>query len=410
MPVNLQAPDARSLKAVAGVELGIAKAEIRKPNRKDLLVMRIDDDAQVGGVFTQNRLCAAPVIVAREHLAHPTPSVRALVVNTGNANAGTGKQGIADARAVCRAVASLLGCDERQVLPFSTGVIMEPLPVARIEAGLPACMADLRADNWASAAEAIMTTDTVAKACSRQVPVAGKLVTVTGIAKGSGMIHPNMATMLGFVCTDARASQSVVQAAARRVADKSFNCITVDGDTSTNDAFMIVATGKADMPRIERPEGEAFEQFCAGLAEVAVELAQAIVRDGEGASKFVTILIEGGRDEHECRKVGYAIAHSPLVKTAFFASDPNLGRILAAIGYSGIDDLDVDALDLYLDDVHVATAGGRHPDYVEEAGKRAMSKSEFCVRVDLHRGSARTRLWTCDFSHDYVTINAEYRT
>ncbi len=410
MPVNLQAPDARSLKTVAGVELGIAKAEIRKPNRKDLLVVRIDEDAQVGGVFTQNRLCAAPVIVAREHLARSTPSVRALVVNTGNANAGTGKQGIADARAVCRAVASLLGCDESQVLPFSTGVIMEPLPVARIEAGLPACMADLRADNWASAAEAIMTTDTVAKACSRQVSVAGKLVTVTGIAKGSGMIHPNMATMLGFVCTDARVSQSVVQAASRRVADKSFNCITVDGDTSTNDAFMIVATGKADMPRIERPEGEAFEQLCAGLAEVAVELAQAIVRDGEGASKFVTILIEGGKDVHECRKVGYAIAHSPLVKTAFFASDPNLGRILAAIGYSGIDDLDVDALDLYLDDVHVATAGGRHPDYVEEAGKRAMSKSEFCVRVNLHRGTARTQLWTCDFSHDYVTINAEYRT
>ncbi|RPI48024.1 MAG: bifunctional glutamate N-acetyltransferase/amino-acid acetyltransferase ArgJ [Betaproteobacteria bacterium] len=410
MPVNYQAPDARALMPVAGIELGTARAEIRKPNRKDLLVIRIAEGACVGGVFTQNRLCAAPVLVAQEHLNHPGRSIRALVVNTGNANAGTGKSGIADARAVCEAAARLLGCAPSEVLPFSTGVIMERLPVARVTAGLGACVSDLRADNWLDAAEAIMTTDTVPKAASRQAAVAGTRITVTGIAKGSGMIRPNMATMLGFVGTDASVSRVAMDAAVRRVADKSFNCITVDGDTSTNDAFMIVATGKAGAPSIDRAEGEAFEQLCAVLTEVAVQLAQAIVRDGEGASKFVTLSIENGKTEAECRKVGYAIAHSPLVKTAFFASDPNLGRILAAIGYSGIDDLDVDALDLYLDNVHVATAGARHPDYQEEAGKRAMAKNEFRVRVDLHRGDARAELWTCDLSHDYVTINAEYRT
>jgi glutamate N-acetyltransferase/amino-acid N-acetyltransferase len=410
MPVNLNAPDARRLAPVAGIELGVAKAGIRKPDRKDLLLVRIAAGAHVGGVFTQNRLCAAPVIVAREHLAPPAASVRAMVVNTGNANAGTGKAGIADARAVCRRAGTLLGCDETQVLPFSTGVIMERLPVERIEAGLPACVTDLRPDNWANAAEAIMTTDTVPKAASRRIALGGRTVTVTGIAKGSGMIRPNMATMLGFVGTDARVAQDVLQAMTQRVADRSFNCITVDGDTSTNDSFMIVATGKADVAQIDRAEGEAYEGLLAALTEVAVELAQAIVRDGEGASKFVTILVEGGRSEDECRKVGYAIAHSPLVKTAFFASDPNLGRILAAIGYSGIDDLDVDTLDLYLDEVHVATAGGRHPAYVEEAGQRAMAKNEFTVRVDLHRGGAAVRLWTCDLSHDYVKINAEYRT
>jgi glutamate N-acetyltransferase/amino-acid N-acetyltransferase len=284
------------------------------------------------------------------------------------------------------------------------------LPVARVTAGLPACVSDLCASNWLDAAEAIMTTDTVPKAASRQATVAGTRITVTGIAKGSGMIRPNMATMLGFVCTDASVSRVAMDAAVRRVADRSFNCITVDGDTSTNDAFVVVATGTAGAPPIDDADGEAFDQLCAVLTEVAVELAQAIVRDGEGASKFVTLSIENGRTEEECRKVGYAIAHSPLVKTAFFASDPNLGRILAAIGYSGIDDLDVDALDLYLDDVHVATAGGRHPGYEEDAGKRAMAKSEFRVRVDLHRGDARAELWTCDLSHDYVTINAEYRT
>ncbi|MCC6535098.1 MAG: bifunctional glutamate N-acetyltransferase/amino-acid acetyltransferase ArgJ [Burkholderiales bacterium] len=410
MPVNLSVPDARTLAAVAGIELGVAKAGIRKPNRKDLLVVRIAEGARVAGVFTRNRLCAAPVIVAREHLARSGGSIRALVVNTGNANAGTGEAGIADARRVCERTAQLLGCRAGEVLPFSTGVIMERLPVDRIEAGLAVCVADLAGADWLSAAEAIMTTDTVPKAASRQVQIAGARVTLSGIAKGSGMIRPNMATMLGFVCTDARLAPAVLDAAARRAAAQSFNCITVDGDTSTNDAFIVVATGRVAMHEIAQARGEDFERLCAALTELAIELAQAIVRDGEGASKFVTLSIEGGRDEDECRKVGYAIAHSPLVKTAFFASDPNLGRILAAIGYSGIEDLDVAALDLYLDDVHVATAGGRHPDYVEEAGKRAMTKSEFCVRVDLHRGPARIRLWTCDLSHDYVTINAEYRT
>ncbi len=410
MPVNLKAPDPRALKPVAGIELGIAQAGIRKPNRKDLLVVRIADGAQVGGVFTQNRLCAAPVIVAREHLVQPGQSVRALVVNTGNANAGTGKVGLQDARTVCSHAAQLLGCSASQVIPFSTGVIMERLPVERIEAGLPQCIESFAADRWADAAEAIMTTDIVPKATSREVAIAGQRVTVTGIAKGSGMIRPNMATMLGFVFTDASVAGPVLQTLTRQVADKSFNCITVDGDTSTNDSFIIVATGKADMPTIDRAEGEAYVQLRAALEEVAVELAQAIIRDGEGASKFVTIEVEGGLSEEECRKVGYAIAHSPLVKTAFFASDPNLGRILAAIGYSGIDDLNVDVLDMYLDDVHVATAGGRHPDYLEADGQCAMAKSEFTVRVDLHRGPASVRLWTCDFSHDYVKINAEYRT
>jgi len=410
MPVNYKAPDAHALIPVPGIELGIARAAIRKADRKDLLVMRVAEGASVGGVFTQNRLCAAPVLVAREHLRTSASSIRALVVNTGNANAGTGSQGLADARAVCREVGRLLGCTERDVLPFSTGVIMEPLPVDRIKAGLPACVEALRADRWSDAAEAIMTTDTVPKASSRVVSIGSARCVMTGIAKGSGMIRPNMATMLGFVCTDANISPQALDAAVRCAADRSFNCITVDGDTSTNDSFIVVATAKAAMPRIEHPEGAGFEQFCRGLTDVAAELAQAIIRDGEGATKFVTLSIENGRSEDECRKVGYAIAHSPLVKTAFSASDPNLGRILAAIGYSGIDDLDVDALDLYLDDVHVATRGGRHPNYAEEAGQRAMAKSEFCIRVDLHRGSAKLELWTCDLSHDYVTINAEYRT
>ncbi len=410
MAVNLARPDAAALAPIAGVTLGVAAAHIRKPDRKDLLLVRLDEGATVCGVFTRNRLCAAPVVVAREHLAQASAPIRALVVNTGFANAGTGAAGLDDARSVCAAVAESLGCEASQVLPFSTGVIMERLPVARVVAGLSACHADLRADNWLSAAEAIMTTDTLPKAASRSVQIAGTTVRVTGIAKGSGMIRPNMATMLGFVATDAPVSQPVLEALVRHATERSFNCITVDGDTSTNDAFVAIATGAASMARIERAEGEAFERLRAAITEVAIELAQAIVRDGEGATKFVTLEIEGGRSLEECRRVGYAIAHSPLVKTAFFASDPNLGRILAAIGYSGIDDLDVGRLDLYLDDVHVATAGGRHPAYAEEQGQRAMAKSEFRVRVALHRGSHALTLWTCDLSHQYVTINAEYRT
>jgi glutamate N-acetyltransferase / amino-acid N-acetyltransferase len=412
MPVNLKTPASETLAPVAGITLGIARAEIRKPNRKDLLVIRIDDGAHVAGVFTQNRLCAAPVVVARQHLSmiDPGSSIRALVVNTGNANAGTGKEGIADARAVCQAAARLLGCEATQVLPFSTGVIMERLPVDRIQAGLPGCVTDLRPDNWLSAAEAIMTTDIVPKAASRQVAFGGARVTVTGIAKGSGMIRPNMATMLGFVCTDARVSQRVLKAAVQQAVKQSFNCITVDGDTSTNDAFILVATGKAAMAEIDSVDSGEFKVLCGAITDVAIELAQAIVRDGEGATKFVTLQVEGGKSEEECRKVAYAIAHSPLVKTAFFASDPNLGRILAAIGYSGIADLDVDKLELYLDDVHVATRGGRHERYREEDGKRAMAKSEFSVRVQLNRGNCAVTVWTCDLSHDYVKINAEYRT
>jgi glutamate N-acetyltransferase / amino-acid N-acetyltransferase len=410
MAVNLAVPDARVLAPVAGAELGIARAHIRKPDRKDLLLVRLREGTTVSGVFTRNRLCAAPVSVAREHLAAQAGSIRALVVNTGCANAGTGAQGLEAARSVCAAVAATLGCESSQVLPFSTGVIMEPLPVDRIVAGLEACRSDLRADNWLSAAEAIMTTDTVPKAASRTLDIAGVPVRVTGIAKGSGMIRPNMATMLGFIATDAAVSRQALDAAIGHALERSFNCITVDGDTSTNDALIVLATGAAAIERIERAEGVAFEALRSAITEVAVELAQAIVRDGEGATKFVTLEIAGGRSREECRRVAYAIAHSPLVKTAFFASDPNLGRILCAIGYSGIDDLDVDRLDLYIDQVHVATAGARHPGYVEAEGKGAMAKSEFAVRVDLHRGAHSATVWTCDLSHDYVTINAEYRT
>lgn len=410
MAVNLSIPDARSLAPIEGVELGVARANIRKPDRPDLLLVRLREGTAVAGVFTRNRLCAAPVVVAREHLAQAGGAVRGLVVNTGFANAGTGAQGLAHARSVCAAAGEVLGCPASAVLPFSTGVIMEPLPVERVVAGLQACRTDLEADNWLHAATAIMTTDTVPKAASRTVDVGGTPVRVTGIAKGSGMIRPNMATMLAFIATDAPVARDALDAAVRHAADRSFNCITVDGDTSTNDALMLLATGAARLPRIERAEGPVYQSLLAALVEVATELAQAIVRDGEGATKFVTLRVEGGKSVAECRQVGYAIAHSPLVKTAFFASDPNLGRILAAIGYSGIDDLDVGKLDLYLDEVHVAQAGGRHPDYVEEQGKRAMAKSEFTLRIDLHRGSHSATLWTCDLSHDYVTINAEYRT
>ena len=412
MPVNLVAPQPSRLLPVPGVTLGVAKAEIRKPNRSDLLVIRIDVGARAAGVFTRNRMCAAPVIVAREHLdaLSPSGSVRALVVNTGFANAGTGAEGLRDARAVCAALGRLLSCESGQVLPFSTGVIMERLPVERIRLGLPRCLENLRADNWLAAAEAIMTTDTLPKAVSKQVDLGGTRVTITGIAKGSGMIHPNMATMLGFVCTDANLSQALVKSAVEHAVERSFNCITVDGDTSTNDAFVLVATGKAPMQELQDAASAEFIAFRNALAQVATELAQAIVRDGEGATKFVTLRVGSGKTEGECRKVAYAIAHSPLVKTAFFASDPNLGRILCAIGYADVPDLDVETLDLFLDEVHVATRGGRHADYREEDGQRVLAKPEFTVRVELNRGSAQATVWTCDLSHDYVKINAEYRS
>lgn len=412
MPVNLSAPDAKTLLPVRGVALGVTEAGIRKQNRKDLLVIALDDGARVAGVFTQNRFCAAPVVVARQHLTmlDPDASIRALVVNTGNANAGTGKQGIAAARQTCAALAGLLNCSSAQVLPFSTGVIIEPLPVERVVAGLPQCISGLREDNWLSAAEAIMTTDTLPKAASRRVNVGGAMVTITGIAKGAGMIHPNMATMLGFIATDARLSLPLVRAAVTHAAQRSFNCITVDGDTSTNDSFMLIASGKADMPQIDNAASAEYAALLDGITEVATQLAQAIIRDGEGATKFITIRVEGGRSEDECRKVAYAIAHSPLIKTAFFASDPNLGRILAAIGYAGIADLNVEKVDLYLDEVLVAKGGGRHPAYQEADGQRVMKQSEITVRVVLGRGSAAATVWTCDLSHDYVSINADYRS
>jgi len=412
LAVNLKAPAPGSLAPVAGVELGVAEAGIRTANRRDLLVMRIADGARVAGVFTQNRFCAAPVVVARQHLTmlDPDASIRALVVNTGCANAGTGKAGLAAARRVCAELAELLGCSAAQVLPFSTGVIMEALPVERIAAGLPVCIGDLRLDNWIAAAQAIMTTDTLPKAATRRVSIGDADVTITGIAKGAGMIRPNMATMLGFIATDARVSLPLVRNAIAHTARRSFNCITVDGDTSTNDALVLIASGRARMPEMSDATSAEFQTFRDAVTALAQELAQAIVRDGEGATKFITVAVEAGRNEEECRKVAYAIAHSPLIKTAFFASDPNLGRILAAIGYAGIADLDAAKVDLYLDEVLVATHGGRNPAYEEADGQRVMKKSEITVRVVLHRGAAAATLWTCDLSHDYVSINAVYRS
>jgi glutamate N-acetyltransferase/amino-acid N-acetyltransferase len=396
MAVALSAPDPRSLHAVRGVTLRVAMAGVRKAYRKDLLVIEFAEGTAVAGVFTQNRFCAAPVLLCRRNLKN---EIRALVVNTGNANAGTGNDGLKRAQAVCAALASRLNCIPGQVLPFSTGVIMEPLPADRIIAGF----AKLERADWASAAEAIMTTDTVPKAFSKRIKLSKGEVCVTGIAKGAGMIRPDMATMLGFVATDARVSKAALNRMVKTVADKSFNCVTVDGDTSTNDSFMLIATGQG-------PSASSSKDLAAlqhAVTEVSRLLAQAIIRDGEGATKFVTVTVERGRNAAECRRVAYAIAHSPLVKTAFFASDPNLGRILAAIGYAGVK---FDRVTLYLDEVLVATAQGRHPAYREEQGAAVLKKPEFTVRVDLHSGKAAATLWTCDFSYDYVKINAEYRT
>jgi glutamate N-acetyltransferase/amino-acid N-acetyltransferase len=406
--VALTPPARDALHPVPGVKLGIARAGIRKADRKDLLLMTLAEGGAAAGLFTRNRFCAAPVLVCREHLASGA-SVRAIVVNTGNANAGTGERGLADARTVCAEVARLTGAGAQQVLPFSTGVIMEPLPVDRILRGLPQCVEDLREDNWLSAAEAIMTTDTVPKAASRRLRVGGCEVTLTGIAKGAGMIHPDMATMLSFVATDAAVAPGLLRGMLEHACERSFNAITVDGDTSTNDSFVLAATGACGV-RIERADSAEYTALRDALTDLSVQLAQAIVRDGEGATKFMTLRVEQGRSREECRKVAFAIAHSPLVKTAFFAGDPNLGRILAAIGYAGIDDLEVDGIELYLDEVRVASRGGRDPSYREQDGKRVMQRDEICVRVVLGRGSAAATVWTCDLSHDYVTINAEYRT
>ncbi len=409
MPVNLPLPDPTKLFPVAGVELGFAEAGVRKADRKDLLVIRLTDKATVAGVFTQNRFCAAPVLLSKDHLA-AGQGIRALVINTGNANAGTGEKGLLDARAVCEAVAAKLGIKSSQVLPFSTGVILEPLPVDRIVAGLPAAMANLKPDNWGNAAEAIMTTDTQPKACSRKLDIGGKTLTITGISKGAGMIRPNMATMLGYVATDAAVPQALLQQLVSDAANRSFNRITIDGDTSTNDSFMLIASGEVALPGLANAESREFAALREAVIEVSIELAQAIVRDGEGATKFISVNVQGGKDEAECRAVAYAIAHSPLVKTAFFACDPNLGRLLAAIGYAGIADLDVSRVNMWLDDVWVAKNGGRNPDYKEEDGQRVMKQAEITVKVDLARGGAETTLWTCDFSYDYVRINADYRS
>ncbi|HTT10177.1 MAG TPA: bifunctional glutamate N-acetyltransferase/amino-acid acetyltransferase ArgJ [Burkholderiaceae bacterium] len=409
MAVNLRAPDPASLRVVAGVELGWAEAGIRKTNRKDLLLIRLAPGATAAGVFTQNRFRAAPVVVCREHLAR-SPAVRALVINTGNANAGTGPAGIEHARATCAEVARLCGTTPQQVLPFSTGVILEPLPVDRVLAGLPQAFARLAPGHWAEAAEAIMTTDTVPKAASREVALDGKRVNITGIAKGAGMIRPDMATMLGFVATDAAVAGPVLQALTREAADRSFNRITVDGDTSTNDSFVVIASAGSGAAPIVSRDDPRYAALAAALAEVSASLAQAIVRDGEGATKFIEIRVEGARGVDEAARVAYAIAHSPLVKTAFFASDPNLGRILAAIGNAGIADLDAARVQLFLNDVWVARDGGRHPAYREEDGVRVMQGTEILVRVQLGRGNADTTVWTCDLSHDYVSINADYRS
>jgi glutamate N-acetyltransferase / amino-acid N-acetyltransferase len=412
MAVNSPLPVASELKPVNGIDIGFAEAGIKKPNRKDVLLMKLAEGATVSGVFTKNRFCAAPVQVSKANLAAVSSGgkpIRALVVNTGNANAATGEQGLQSARTTCEEVARLLGIDAQQVLPFSTGVILEQLPVQKIVAALPAAVSNLKQDNWFNAAEAIMTTDTQPKAASLSTTIGGHPVTFTGISKGAGMIKPNMATMLGYVAFDAKVAQPVLDELVRYAADRSFNCITIDGDTSTNDSFIMMATGAGSLV-IDSSDSPDYIALRDAVTGISTHLAQQIIRDGEGATKFITISVEQGRDMDECRKIAYSIAHSPLVKTAFFASDPNLGRILAAIGYAGVDDLDTTKLDLYLDDVLVAKAGGRNPEYKEEDGQRVMKKAEILVRVELGRGNANATVWTCDLSHDYVSINADYRS
>lgn len=416
MPVNYPPPQASALHPVAGLRLGVAAAAIRKTGENDLTLIELAADSRVSGVFTRNRFCAAPVQICQQHLhdAAARSRIRALVINTGNANAGTGAAGLEHARATCEAAAKLLGCEASQVLPFSTGVILEPLPVARILSTLPTAYDNLAAHRWLDAASAIMTTDTVPKAASRQLNIDGHTITLTGISKGAGMICPNMATMLGFIACDAALSQPVLDALTRRAAAVSFNCISIDGDTSTNDSFLVIATGHSTLPAIDDIDSAAAQALQAALNAIAIELAQAIVRDGEGATKFITIAVEGGHDRAECDQVARAIAHSPLVKTAFYASDPNLGRILAAIGYAGIADLDASAVRLWLgtpdETVLVSEHGGIAAGYDEADGSRMLAHSEPCVRVDLGRGSACATLWTCDLSHDYVSINADYRS
>ena len=407
MAVNFPTITAEQLHPVAGIELGFAQAGIRKADRKDLLVIRVAEGTSVSGVFTTNAFCAAPVHVCKRHLALKH-GIRALIVNTGCANAGTGEHGMRDAEATCGELAQLLNIQDSQILPFSTGVILEHLPMDKLVGGMPAAIANLTPDNWYNAAQAIMTTDTLPKAVSQQIQLDGKTITITGISKGAGMIKPNMATMLGFIATDAGIPQADLDTMMRRIADQSFNCITIDGDTSTNDSFIVMAS---DASGVQCAAGTVeFAAIEAALTAVAQALAQLIVRDGEGATKFIRIAVEKAASAAEAKTIAYSVAHSPLVKTAFFASDPNLGRILAAIGYAQVDGLDVNAIDVYLDDVHVATAGGRHPEYTEAQGQAVMNQAEITVRIVLNRGSANGNVWTCDLSHDYVSINADYRS
>ena len=408
MPVNLKPLTIDSIFPIKGISLGIAKAHIKKPNRKDLLLVTISEGSKVSGVFTQNAFCAAPVLLSKEHLKK-TPGIRALIVNTGCANAGTGEDGLLKAKETCETVSELLSIKPEQVLPFSTGVILESLPIDKIKNGLPDTIKNLDPTHWIDAAEAIMTTDIAPKAASRKIKIQDKEVVISGVSKGSGMIHPNMATMLSFIATDASINQILLDKLLKEVTEESFNCITVDGDTSTNDSFILIATGKAEHIEINQ-EDKSYKVLKGAIREVAIELAQAIVRDGEGATKFITIQVESGRDDTECRKVGFAIAHSPLIKTAFFASDPNLGRILAAIGYAGIDSLDITKIQLFLGNVLVAENGGRASSYSEAQGQEVMKHPEISMRVLLNRGYAKATIWTCDFSYDYVKINADYRT
>ncbi|EJO27669.1 bifunctional glutamate N-acetyltransferase/amino-acid acetyltransferase ArgJ [Achromobacter marplatensis] len=408
MAVNLQIPSESEIFPVAGIEIGVTEAGIRKANRRDLTVFRLAEGTSVAGVFTRNRFCAAPVQVCQAHLAAGGP-ISALVINTGNANAGTGEEGLEKANDTCAALGKLLGVPATEILPFSTGVILEPLPLDRLVAGLPGAIADLAADHWSSAAHGIMTTDTLPKISSAKVQIDGKTITFTGISKGAGMIRPNMATMLSFLATDAGIAQPLLRRLAVEIADASFNRITVDGDTSTNDSFIIAATGKSGV-NVNSESDAAYAAVRQALTAAALELATKIVRDAEGATKFMTIRVEEAGTTEEALKVAYAVAHSPLVKTAFFASDPNLGRILAAIGYAGIDDLDVSNIRLWLDDLLVAKNGGRNPDYQEADGQRVMKQAEISVRIALGRGDVSDTVYTCDFSHEYVTINADYRS
>ena len=408
MPVNLKPLAVDSIFPVKGISLGIAKANIKKPDRKDLLLVNIDEGSKVSGVFTQNAFCAAPVLLCKEHLKRAS-DIRALIINTGCANAGTGEEGILRAKETCQAVGELLSIKSEQVLPFSTGVILENLPIEKIKLGLPEALKNLAPNHWVDAAEAIMTTDIVPKAASKKIKIQDKEISISGISKGSGMIHPNMATMLSFIATDASINQALLDQMLKEVTAQSFNCITVDGDTSTNDSFILIATGKAGHDEINQ-EGKDYESLKNAIQDIAIELAQAIVRDGEGATKFITVQVESGFDNAECRKVAFAIAHSPLIKTAFFASDPNLGRILAAIGYAGIEALDITKIQLFLGNTLVAENGCRAASYSEAQGQEVMKHSEISMRILLNRGKAKATIWTCDFSYDYVKINADYRT